>query len=204
MPKPASSLLPCLTLPSSFFLSFPPPPPARVIQKRPEWSEKSQECSLACHSRILSLWHYPPICGWVESDLFIFHTEGHWVLLGRCLHVAAGLSISPWLVLERKPLSAESTEVVPLSPGWPVGLPRSSDCFQVLPSPCFRGLELPKMKNRNVRIWENDLEFTLLCRLFLCAVSHVCESMRAMMAASALAKNVCKTWPQTIVAWCTC
>ena len=56
------------------------------------------------------------------------------------------------IALEWKPLSAESTGVVLLSPGRPVMSSKSSDRFQVLPLPCFPGLESPTMKKNNVRI----------------------------------------------------
>lgn len=64
-------------------------------------------------------------------------------------------------------------------------------CFQVLPLTCFPGLESPTMKKNNVRIWENDLEFTLLCRPCLCAVSYKCESLGGLWWLLVLLQRTC-------------
>lgn len=115
-PEPASTLLPCLSL-SFFFFIF-------SCHFYPQLGS-FKNCLGDLRKASNPVWPVligsslsdaiPPICGWGKSDSFIFHTEGHWVLLGHYLHVAAGLSISPRLVLEWRLILAESTEVVPLS-----------------------------------------------------------------------------------------
>lgn len=141
---------------------------------------------------------------WLSRKRFVhFFKEGHWVLLGHCLHVAAGLCLRGYSARVKTAFSPNPLKLF----SWVLGgqwCHQSSDRFQVLPLAWFPGLESPTMQKNNVRIWENDLESTLLCRPCLCAVFvQVWEFMRAMMAAGALAKNVCETWPQTVAVCCT-